>query len=80
MNWQPIETVPWEEYVIISWINENGNRCVGQSILELESIYTGNDFIDGLAGSPRVFWREIINGDILDVKPTHWMPLPEPPK
>jgi len=79
-EWQPIRSAPWGEFIIISWVNERGDRCVSQSILEVENICTGNDFIDELAGNPRAFWRETIDGDILDVKPTHWMYLPEPPK
>jgi len=79
-HWEPIITVPWQEFVIVSWISERGERCVSQAILDFESIDVGNDFINQLSGPPRCFWRETVDGDILEISPTHWMPLPEPPK
>ena len=79
-QWEEIGSVPWGEFVIVSWINDRGDRCVSQAILDFESIDTDNEFIAKLAGAPRFFWRETFDGDVLDIKPTHWMYLPEPPQ
>jgi len=74
MDWQPIETVPWGQHVLLYF--PNGERGIGG--IETATLY--EDDPDPLlcgwthgganAGSD---WG-------LCERPTHWMPLPEPPK
>jgi hypothetical protein len=68
MNWQPIETSPTDETVVLVWDGDS---------VSIARYYS-------LSGC----WMAMANGtfaydgteSITMVVPTHWMPLPEPPK
>lgn len=64
MTWQPIDTAPKDGTAIMAW-------CICQT--------TGDGFFVSDLGfwEPRQLW---LSGDHGPVNPTHWMPLPEPPK
>ena len=70
MNWQPIETAPKDVAILIYHHDDNQWRG-GIGIGFSHSDYNGHKGVvteDGRAG-----W-------IIRPQPTHWMPLPEPPK
>jgi len=92
-DWQPIETAPKDEYIFL-WIEHAGShevvkaswysRKIGE---DWESWNTGAEIteheLDTLFDR---FWEEYdddsqIDGSLIfEETPTHWMPLPEPPK
>jgi hypothetical protein len=65
--WQPIETAP-KDGTTIDVCNRWGDRSADVAWVDGKWRYWG---VDGF-GSPG--WVS------LDLSPTHWMPLPEPPK
>jgi hypothetical protein len=64
MNWQPIETAPKDGRRIIAWFGANSEKYA-------ESVYW-------LPEGGCWVWSQ--DGDSPRTPPTHWMPLPEPPK
>ena len=73
MEWQPIETVPLQEDVLL-YDNEGNVRA-------------GIVFSRYSATKPRAFKSDLDFGDFSassywpdDLTATHWMPLPEPPQ
>ncbi len=78
MGWQPIETAPKGEGILLA---------DGHSIIGIGNWVDGEWwFWDGNADVTffRDDWSEILcaelNGWIKNCGPTHWMPLPDPPK
>lgn len=67
MEWQPIKMAPEEEHVLVF----DGERiCIAYHYLDPWN-----------ACCPHAGWWEgITSGNRREVKPTHWMPLPKPPK
>jgi len=72
-EWQPIETAPKDgTYILIAPGLWTGVTC-GIGVYDL----------DRYAKKPRAFWRRVEGhgrSQSREVPPTHWMPLPEPPK
>jgi hypothetical protein len=68
MNWQPIETAPKDGRIILGWQGNKG-RWQGRGIHEVR--WSNDGYIDG--------WFCIYDEDE-QTNPSHWMPLPEPPK
>jgi hypothetical protein len=64
-EWQPIETAPKTTHSILAWCPERQNTYV---ICWLQGL-----------DEPGC-WAHFGGGHMLDEAPTHWMPLPEPPK
>lgn len=64
-QWQPIET------------NTDGKWCI---------LYNGESIGEGFKASDKWWWSYFMPTDdqewhdLIDPLPTHWMPLPEPPK
>lgn len=68
-GWQPIESAP-RDGVRILCVNANGRIEIGTRKL----------FFD-ISGLYEIFRNEeFCPGHTWDIKPTHWMPLPEPPE
>jgi hypothetical protein len=67
MRWQPIETAPVEERIIL-WCEDNRGRANASAVVfgRVVDLWDGN----------RKAYGEGMTGDWLF---THWMPLPEPP-
>ena len=63
-EWQPIETIPSNEQVLITWSKGHGYN----GDMEIGGKYEGDYHVD--AGDVGYF---------PDEEPTHWMPLPAPP-
>lgn len=71
MNWEPIETVPRRK-VVLMW-GETGDLAIGIKNWKMETgvIYESDrGELTEWGGNVLSQW---------DHKPTHWMPLPEPP-
>lgn len=87
MEWQPIETAPRRRKVMVGWTNELGNwratlaTYYDEGDIELdESPY---DWVDEDGRNTVAGWWEDSQTReewFLDQQPTHWMPLPEPPR
>ncbi len=61
-GWQPIETVPAETPVLIYSPNASG---------------TGVMVGIHVQGSDERYWVDEVDGEIIDVEPTHWQPQPD---
>lgn len=87
MTWQPIKTAPKNDKLVLLWARELGltpKQPMGITIGMYDPDFknTGST----LGGENYTGWRTIIGwGDEYsmvypDLVPTHWMPLPDPPK
>ena len=66
MNWQPIETAPKDGTHILLARTDSEWVCQGRYVCDDKGWYElNNDASDHWGG---------------EIYPTHWMPLPEPPK
>lgn len=75
MGWQPIETAPKGEFRTVKVGNKGGERVVSMPRLILAPTSDGNIVItywNDRSGRWSMFSK--------DHPPTHWMPLPEPPR
>lgn len=80
MSWQPIETAPKDgTAVFLCWaIDSDGNR-----IDWTEDMTTAGVFVQAASWWDNEGWVvycSMIREPRLHFEPTHWMPLPEPPK
>lgn len=71
MDWQPIETAPKDTWLLVCDI-ERIEFAVWRShkLTERDGYPVYSDDVSGMGG----YECEC------DISPTHWMPLPEPPK
>ena len=77
MEWQPIETAPKDGTRIILY--RPGTH------FEWVRVVIGRYYTDSYASKPKPFWghdRTNLTGvrEARANQPTHWMPLPEPPR
>lgn len=94
-QWQPIETAPKGKNVFVRYTNAAGmDRIVQACFIEkyAEEAYYDSDFLDYCEADDTYYypegWYEVIDNwdDFGQIAlnsnhiPTHWMPLPEPPK
>ena len=72
-EWQPIETAPKDGTYFIGW---NGNLAFKTSRGKYYDKWPHQE------GGPtfREEWNAYDSSSMWPWKPTHWMPLPEPPK
>lgn len=78
MNWQPIETAPKDGTVVLlfgTWAGEIAGVDDAKTV-DIGYWRGGSSDYDGDD------WWRLSTGDAYScwMKPTHWMPLPEPPK
>ena len=80
--WRDIGSAPFGMPVLVTWLNFNGTPVVGEVWLTLTSLEVEGEMVEWTQVNKAFFcWAFDPDGDeILDAKPTHWMPLPEPPK
>jgi hypothetical protein len=72
--WQPIETAPKDGRSIIGW---NGDRVAEMSWTDTRDDNDNYGWCEsGFTDGGMLYWCN----NIADPTPTHWMPLPEPPK
>lgn len=78
MEWQPIETAPKDGTIVLLW-GEWAGEINGQSGIDTMDI---GSFIDGKSDYDGDDWWLLVTGDAYAcwMRPTHWMPLPPPPK
>ena len=80
MDWQPIETMPEGQHILLFW--PDGEKGVGG--IECATVYKNDDV--PLGGIGWSYWTHGGPNSGLDweprndERPTHWMPLPAPPK
>ena len=91
-DWQPIETAPKMRKIIVTYKNELGkDRCVMACYYEANALEMNDDYADvgtydeatGQSFAPAGWYEEVDHeGDVyaLGGEPTHWRPLPAPPK
>jgi hypothetical protein len=91
-DWQPIETAPQMRKLIVFYRNALGKaRCVMACYYRSHSLEMHDDYQDvgeydeaeGQSYAPSGWYEEHEHDSALwplDAPPTHWMPLPEPPK
>jgi hypothetical protein len=65
-NWQPIETAPKDQMILTIWDGTNNKSGLAARYWHV-AFFDGHD------------WIEHEFNDVIDT-PTHWMPLPDPPK
>jgi hypothetical protein len=70
LGWQPIDTAPKDKTAILVWCPNIGGRVSQQT--GLTGFHIVARYYDGCLEAE---W----NGDVIP-KPTHWLPLPPPPK
>jgi hypothetical protein len=71
MEWQPIETAPKDGRRIVAW--RQGYGWNGWEVLRWKvNTRTGREYF----GDP----LENDDYDLADEQPTHWLPIPEPPR
>ena len=77
-NWRPIETAPkgvhGYAWMFLAW-GEADDRCTGSGFRYGDEFYVAATFYRGGPTTQRQY--EIRQTTIV---PTHWMPLPEPPR
>lgn len=68
--WQPIETAPRNEYILVWPSSSNGTA----SCAKWDT--------DSFSKRPRPYWRRLDAGlqESRLNPPTHWMPIPDPPE
>lgn len=77
MKWQPIETAPKDGTEIIAW----GIRFGSWGYTEDRKCWTGVKWDRGNWERPGNWFETRATPQYsAGFKPTHWMPLPEPPK
>lgn len=67
-EWQPIETAPKDGRKFLACWHGKNQKTGDQYKYEPECMAWDGDF----------YW--VVDGGQPSVSPTHWMPLPEPPK
>lgn len=78
MEWQPIETAPKDGNNLLLWMDRKDYRaefcCIGRwSCTSVDHLLGSRWLCDD---SCKYAWATGFYGD----PPTHWMPLPDPPK
>lgn len=83
MKWQPIETAPKDGGDILV-VDANGNQYVAWWDEEFERVF--DDSKEDGDGGWRGGWTDgsatgvgRLDAEYIEIIPTHWMPLPEPP-
>lgn len=88
MKWQPIETAPMHQQVLVARYFPEYKRWFYSGARHTVLLGKGEKWPDGTTNANDVtFWDDIgwyatdlgTVRDADEYKPTHWMPLPEPP-
>lgn len=84
-DWQPIETAPKDGTEVLLWRRDSGvflGRWIApeEFMNEVEMNQALLDGEEDRAESDWFYADFLYGGRVTDGTPTHWMPLPEPPK
>ena len=74
MEWQPIETAPYHGKPLLLWAERNGFRGKPRMVVGRWYSECARWYITGCG--PTTFSEQWLD----ECTPSHWMPLPEPPK
>lgn len=75
MEWQPIETAPRDGTLVNVWLGEADAEDVAFYCIPGTRLSTGWTWRQGKLRPAMGMWMPVVT-----VRPTHWMPLPDPPK
>lgn len=77
-GWQPIKTAPKDSTSILVMNNDEPSSLGGLA----ETCWAGNTAVAAWWGGEDgwVCFMDMVQDPMLHFEPTHWMPLPEPPK
>jgi hypothetical protein len=80
MKWQPIETAPKDgRALILCWaIDADGRRINWNEEMQSSGVFV--QVASWWPGTGWVVYCSLIEEPLLHFDPTHWMPLPEPPR
>jgi hypothetical protein len=79
MSWQPIETAPKDGTSVLLMDNDQPGLPGGVA----DRCWSGNTAVAawwGAEGGEWVCYMDMIEDPISHFTPTHWQPLPDPPK
>ena len=82
-QWRPIETAPKDGTEVLAWREDSGAFIARYTCME--AFMTSSELVgydDDTIFQSDWFYADFVQGDRLEgnLMPTHWMPLPEPPK
>ena len=81
-KWRPIESAPKDKLILISLRRKHGTRVTVRACWYGENELENPDYIE-TEYAPSGWYEssaESEHCDALNGEPTHWMPLPQPPK
>lgn len=82
MEWRSTATAPYDEPILVSWVNRHGNRVVGTAWKNLGEVEAYDEMAENFRVKRTVtVWSFDYDGqEVLPYSPSHWMSMPEPPK
>jgi hypothetical protein len=83
MNWQPIETAPRDGRRLLMTDGVNTHVCYPKVFPRpVDQLAGEKPPFSSRAGDTWEYFRDEVNapGHSWSMEPSHWMPLPEPPK
>lgn len=81
MDWQPIETAPRDRPILVYGCEESGNIAEFGQRVAVAEFYEDMELFSG--SRPLFVYapsHDKNDGPSRVITPSHWMPLPEPPK
>jgi hypothetical protein len=69
MEWQPIETVPKDGQTVLAYVPARKGFVSRQDVIPVHWSSWGGGV-----------WENSTSGGKVNDNPSHWMPLPEPPR
>ena len=77
-EWQPIDTAPKDGTIVLGYFDNDDETFFMSHIMWVKNgeMVCGGNENDGLVGPQK--WFSLLSRR--GVEPTHWMPLPAPPK
>lgn len=77
IEWQPIKTAPKDETRVLLWCSDSRSVECGYWSTSLWVTRPEGSILGAQKGAWIIYEQR---SDTLELNPSHWMPLPEPPK